>query len=60
MAGDRAADVFDTRGLGGDGIVEGQWTIDDGMFDLATIGHFAQTGCIDGGSNGRLDDLHGR
>ncbi len=41
IAGNRAVDVLDACGFGGDGIVEGQRTIDDGMLDLSSLGHLA-------------------
>ena len=48
VAGDRAADALDPRGLGVDGVVEGERPLEQAAGDLAALGHLAEGRGLDG------------
>src|SRR5215204_4063879 len=53
------ANAFDVGGLPADRIVECQWAVEDGEFDLAAVGHFAKRRGVDGGGHLRVHGLDG-
>ena len=59
MAGDRAGDALDRGRLGVDRIVEGERPVDDGAFDLPTVGHLAQGRRVQRRRHVGVDGLHG-
>jgi hypothetical protein len=59
-ARDLGFDALDLRCLGIDGIVEGEWPVEDAAGDLPPVGHLAERGGVDGRRNFRGHRFHRR
>ena len=52
-------EVLDLSGVGADGGVEGQRTVEDAAGDLSAVGHLAECGCFHRGRNLGVDGFDG-
>ena len=59
LTGDGRDQSLDFGGLGADGGVEGQWTVENAAGDLAAVCHFAESRSVEGGFDLRVYGFDG-